>query len=72
MKCESGGVGDERGPLSKANRKSLKFASQARKKEEGPPRKIETSLRGRRRRRRITGKRKKSLSVPFGMIFPIV
>ncbi|KAJ6747842.1 hypothetical protein OIU74_030161 [Salix koriyanagi] len=61
---ERGGRGD-RGPWSRAKRRSLKLASQERKKEERALRvKMEIS-RGRRRNMQMTGMIAKSLVVPL-------
>jgi len=48
----------------KAKRKSLKVESQPMKKDEGPPRWIELSLRGRRKRMIMAGISAMSLDVP--------
>ena len=55
---------EERGPLPKAKRRSLKVESQPMKKEEGPPRWTEVSLRGRRRSNTMAGKMARNLDLP--------
>ena len=73
MKSESGIGGlENKGPLSKAKRRILKFASQAMKNEDVAPRWIVVRLRGRNMKRIETGRRHKNLMVPLGMNLAMV
>jgi len=57
-----------RGPWLKEKRRSLKVASQTRKKVVGPPRWKEERLKGRMRKRSRIGRRERSLKKPFGIL----
>lgn len=48
------------------------MASQARKKDEGPPRWMVVRFRGRMRKRHMTGRIERSLDVPLGIALPMV
>ena len=55
---------EERGPLPKAKRRSLKVASQEMKKDIGPLRTMALSFRGRTKKRSITGRSMTNLVKP--------
>ncbi|CDP04480.1 unnamed protein product [Coffea canephora] len=62
--------GSERGPLWKANMRSLKLESHATKKAVVTPRCKVWSLRGRYMKRQIMGRNARNLGMPFWTIFP--
>lgn len=73
MKSDNGIGGLEaKGPLSKAKRRILKFASHAMKKQEVAPRCIVVRLRGRSVNRIEVGRMVKNLVVPLGMNLAMV